>query len=99
LDARAVMVLRSWSFSIGRVGPNPFEFLQSDSFQAIPLPVTQVADSYFATRNEPGIGAHVIGIFPQSVGNIPHPQSLSVSLEPLHAALTMLAHMLHRAAA
>ena len=42
LDALAVMILRSWSFSIGRVSPRPFEFLQSDSFGAIPLPAVRV---------------------------------------------------------
>lgn len=42
LDALAVMILRSWSFSIGRVSPRPFEFLQSGSFRAIPLPAVRV---------------------------------------------------------
>jgi hypothetical protein len=41
-DALAVMILRSWSFSIGRVSPRPFEFLQSDSLRAIPLPAVRV---------------------------------------------------------
>jgi hypothetical protein len=42
LDALAVMILRSWSFSFGRVSPRPFEFLQSDPFRAIPLPAVRV---------------------------------------------------------
>ena len=41
-DALAVIILRSWSFSIGRVSPSPFEFLLSDSLRAIPLPAVRV---------------------------------------------------------
>src|SRR5215475_2352158 len=55
-------------------------------------------DRCFATHNEIGILTHKIGIFPQSVGNIPHLKSSSASIEPLLAALTLLARMLRRAA-
>jgi hypothetical protein len=41
MEREAVMILRSWSFSIGHFSPHSFEFLQSDFFRANPLPATQ----------------------------------------------------------
>src|SRR5262249_10454727 len=55
-------------------------------------------DRYFATHNEIGILTHEIGIFPQSVGKIPHLKSSSASFDPLPAQLTLLARMLRHAA-
>src|SRR5262245_22128459 len=90
LDALAVMILRSWSFSFGRVSPplrvSSIRFLPSNS-----LASSTCLDRYIATQNEIGILTHEIGIFPQSVGNIPHLKNLSASFEPLSATLTMLA--------
>jgi hypothetical protein len=65
------------------------QFLRSNS-----LASNVGQDRYFATHNEIGVLNHEIGIFPQSVGNIPHLKSLSANFEPLPAALTLLARML-----
>src|SRR5262249_59452420 len=64
-------------------------FLTSNS-----LASSTCLDRYFATHNEIGILTHEIGIFPQSVGNIPHMKSFTASFEPPPAALTLLARML-----
>jgi hypothetical protein len=55
-------------------------------------------DRHFATQYEIRIPTHQIGIFPQSMGNIPHRKILSTSLDSLPAALTTLARMLQRTA-
>src|SRR5262249_6891177 len=64
-------------------------FLPSNSLASSTCPYR-----YFATHIEIGILTHKIGIFPQSVGNIPHLKNLSASFEPLPATLTLLARML-----
>jgi hypothetical protein len=52
------------------------------------------SDRPFATLNETGIGAREIGIFPQPLRNIPRRKSRSAGLNPLSAALIMLACIL-----
>jgi hypothetical protein len=52
---------------------------------------------YFATHNGIGILTHEIGIFPQSVGNIPHHKNLSAGLKPPSTVLIVLACLLRRA--
>ena len=74
-----------------RVGKRSLD--RSNSFAT-----TAGQDRYFATHNEIAILTHEIGIFPQSLGNIPRRKSLSASFESLPATLPMLAQMLQRAA-
>src|SRR5262245_21140837 len=47
-------------------------------------------ECYFARPVEINAITHEIGIFPQSLGNIPHQKSLSAGLEPLPAAMRRL---------
>jgi hypothetical protein len=83
------MILRSWSFSIGRVRPHPFEFLQSDFFEAIPLPATQVRIAIWQYRMKYAFSPRRLGYFRNRWG-ISHTGQTDLPVQSLSLMLLSL---------
>src|SRR5262245_26843961 len=93
-DDSSFVVIFYWACQPPSLRVSSIRFLPSNS-----LASSTRLDRYFETHIEIGLLTHEIGIFPQSVWDIPHLENLSSGFEPLPAALILLARMLRCPAA